>query len=310
MITRAPNPRRVSFLHRKILSWYSRHGRELPWRNISNPYRILLSEVMLQQTQVSRVLVKYGEFLQRFPTLRKLAESKQSSVVIAWRGMGYNARAVRLHRLAKTILREYGGRFPRAHEEILALPGIGMYTANAVLSSAFRKHTPIVDVNVRRVLSRLFWPMKTTGTLKPEKAIWQLAYAVLPVGKSYHWNQALMDLGATICTARAPHCNECPVSRHCKSRDGMARDGGSLVRREPSKDGTPNRIYRGRIVETLRHHHRRGRLSPDAIGRTIHPNYSFRHRAWLEFLLSGLQRDGLIVSTKGKKWSDRRISLA
>ena len=265
---------------------------------------------MLQQTQVSRVLVKYGEFLRQFPTLDKLARSRQSSVVIAWTGMGYNARAVRLHRLAKTVVHKYGGKFPRTYEELVSLPGIGRYTANAVLSSTFRKDVPIVDVNVRRVLSRLFWPMKTTWSLRPEREIWELAETLLPSGRSYRWNQALMDLGATICTARTPRCNKCPVRMNCKSRTRMANGSPTMVKQEPSRDGTPDRIYRGRIVETLRHHHARRRLSPDAIGRTIHPDYSSKHRAWLESLLSGLQKDGLIVSTKGKKWGTRSISLA
>lgn len=301
---------RRAVLHRKILRWYSRHGRVLPWRNISNLYRILISEVMLQQTQVSRVLVKYGEFIQHFPTIKKLAHAKRSNVVIAWRGMGYNNRAVRLHRLAKAVLQEHSGRFPRTYEEIVRLPGIGRYTANAILSSAFRQDAPVVDVNVRRVLSRIFRQMRTTAVMRPENEIWRLAEELIPEGRSYRWNQALMDLGATICTARAPHCKDCPVNNVCVSCSRMKIANRNVIRREPSMDGIPNRVYRGKIVETLRYHHGRRRLSPNAIGRTIHPRYSLKYRTWLEKLLSGLQKDGLIVMAKGKRWNDRSITLA
>ena len=132
-------------LARAILRWYSHNGRSLPWRDISDPYRILVSEIMLQQTYVSRVLTKYPEFLRRFPTIRKLAAGSQKDVVVAWQGMGYNNRAVRLYRLAKTIVQDYGGRFPQSYADLLALPGIGRYTANALLSSAFGSDVPIVD---------------------------------------------------------------------------------------------------------------------------------------------------------------------
>lgn len=308
----SPIPSRFqrAILHRKVLAWYSRYGRVLPWRNISNPYKILVSEVMLQQTQVNRVLVKYPEFLRRFPTLGKLGDAPRSAVVIAWKGMGYNRRAVHLHRVAKTIHQQNNGRFPHTYDEMVQLPGIGRYTANAILSSAFRKDTPVVDVNIRRVLSRLLWPMKKTTALKSEREIWKAAEVLLPAGRSYRWNQALMDLGATICTARTPRCAGCPVNGICSSFGRIKIVKPPIPRHEPAKDGVPNRIYRGRIVETLRHHHGRRRLSPDDIGRTVHPRYSIEHRPWLDSLLSGLQKDGLIVRAKGKRWNDQRIALA
>ncbi len=303
-------PTRRGVLQRKLLRWYSRHGRALPWRNIDNAYRILISEVMLQQTQVSRVRVKYGEFLQRFPTVKKLAQARRSEVVIAWRGMGYNNRAVRLHQLALAVLQEHRGRFPRTYEKIAQLPGIGRYTANAILSSAFGQDVPVVDVNVRRVLSRIFWRMRTSAVMRPQNEIWKLAETLIPEGRAYRWNQALMDLGATICTARAPRCKDCPVQSICVSRSRMKPTNRYVMRHEPSKDGIPNRVYRGKIVETLRLHHGRRWLSPDAIGRTIHPRYSFKYRTWLEKLLFGLQKDGLISTTKSRRWNDRRVTLA
>lgn len=304
-------------LVRTILRWYSRQGRTLPWRlptgqagNITNPYRILVSEVMLQQTQVSRVLVKYPEFLHRFPSIRKLATAKQREVVIAWRGMGYNNRAVRLHRLAKTVVLKYGGTLPPSFEELIALPGIGRYTAHALLASAFRKDVPIVDVNVRRLFSRVFWRMKTTADMRPVNEIWELAGELVPKQRAYDWNQALMDLGATICTARSPQCSACPVAALCSSRNAMKRVMPSPGKQEPMRDGIPHRIYRGRIIETLRQHHGRKRLRPDAVGRTIHPEYSTKHRRWLESLLTGLVKDGLIRRSTGRIWNEQRIRLA
>lgn len=263
---------------------------------------------MLQQTQVSRVLVKYPEFLQRFPTIKTLAAARQRDVVIAWQGMGYNNRAVRLHQLAMRIVQQHGGKFPQTYEELVTLPGIGRYTANALLSSAFRKNVPIVDINVRRVLSRIFWRMKTNTDMKPEREIWTLADVLVPKVGAYDWNQALMDLGATICTARVPLCTDCPVKTLCRSCNYMKRAPSGKAKQEPSRDGIPNRIYRGRIVETLRTHQQQ--LRPGVIGKAIHPKYSVKSKAWLESLLAGLEKDGVIVQTPKGTWNERRIGLA
>jgi A/G-specific adenine glycosylase len=310
-------PEKRPMLVRAILRWYSRQGRTLPWRlptgqagNITNPYRILVSEVMLQQTQVSRVREKYPKFLHRFPSIKKLATAKQREVVVAWRGMGYNNRAVRLHRLAKTVVLKYGGRLPSSFEELIALPGIGRYTAHALLVSAFRKDVPIVDVNVQRLFSRVFWRMKTTANMRPVNEIWELAGELVPKQRAYDWNQALMDLGATICTARAPQCSDCPLVALCSSRNAMKRIMPSPSKQEPMRDGIPHRIYRGRIIETLRQHRGRKRLRPDAVGRTIHPEYSVKHMRWLESLLTGLVKDGLIRRSTGRTWNEQHIRLA
>ena len=151
-----------------VLRWYRQNGRTLPWRGEQDPYRVLVSEVMLQQTQVSRVLEKYPLFLKQFPTLRALARAERSSVIRAWRGMGYNNRAVRLHLLAQTVVNSHGGVLPRTEEELTLLPGIGRYTARALLSSVFHIPVPVVDVNVHRFFSRLFWPMRTlTRCIQP-----------------------------------------------------------------------------------------------------------------------------------------------
>lgn len=254
------------------------------------------------------MLQKFPEFLHRFPTIKSLAKAAQKDVVIEWRGMGYNNRAVRLHQLARRVVEHHSGRLPRKYDELVALPGIGRYTANALLSSSFHADVPIVDVNVRRVLSRVFWRMKTTVSVRREKEIWTLAEMLLPKGKAYDWNQSLMDLGATICTARTPQCPYCPVAKLCSSRNVMKKAARTRGQ-EQSMDGIPNRLYRGRIIETLRVHRRR-QLNPGIIGKAIHPQYSTKHRQWLELLLAGLEKDGLISRTTKGTWGKRKIALA
>ncbi len=299
-----------------LLRWYKRQGRTLPWRqpvqqagDISNPYRILVSEVMLQQTQVSRVLMKYPEFLRRFPSLRSLAQARQRDVVFAWQGMGYNNRAVRLHRFAQTVIRHHGGRIPSTFEALIALPGIGRYTANALLSSAFGKPVAIVDVNVQRVLSRLFRRMTSFNALLPANEVWKLAEKILPRRKAYDWNQALMDLGASVCTARGPKCIECPVARYCSSRSSMATEPASRKKREAGLDGIPNRMYRGRIIEQLRNAGNRHSLPFEALGRAIHQKFSKANHAWLESVLSGLAKDGLVRVSGNGVAKTRRVTL-
>ena len=303
-------PARISSVHSRrfhallaarVLKWFARQGRKLPWRGIASPYRILVSEIMLQQTQVTRVLMKYPGFLQRFPSLRSLARARQRDVVVAWEGLGYNNRAVRLHQCVRAVRDNHGGRIPAEYDALISLPGIGQYTANALLSSAFGQHVPIVDVNVKRFLSRVFWTMSSTGEMKSEKEIWRRASDVLPATDVYRWNQALMDIGATICTARQPRCNQCPVATLCTSRALMRHDSPSSLKREPSLDGIPNRIYRGRIINALRY---RRRIHTELLGKMIYERYGGRNGPWLHGLLAGLEKDGLItVHRNGSKTS-------
>jgi A/G-specific adenine glycosylase len=270
---------------------------------------------MLQQTQVARVLIKYPEFLRKFPTLRLLAQAKQRDVVIAWQGMGYNNRAVRLHQFAETVVRFHGGRLPRTEEALLALPGIGRYTANALLSAAFAVDTPVVDVNVRRFLSRLLWKMRSVLETKGESEIWSAAEDLLPKGRAYDWNQALMDMGATICTARAPGCEVCPVAVFCLSRRTMNGPISSNPRKkESSLSGVPNRMYRGRIIEVLRKVNGSGTrgkgIRADVLGRTIYARFSDRNAVWLQRLLEGLVKDGLILTKGNGTLKTRKVTLA
>lgn len=287
----------IQLLRRTILKWYSRHGRNLPWRGIHDPYRILLSEIMLQQTQVSRVLEKYPLFLKRFPSLSALARANRSDIVRAWKGMGYNNRAVRLHALAQTVISVHRGRIPKTEDGLTALPGIGTYTARAVLCSAFGTPVSFVDVNIRRLLSRILWKMPHTAAMVPERTIAGAAEQLLPRRKAYDWNQALMDLGATICTARSPQCDVCPLSRLCASAQMMSGPPLSRARKEPSLHGVPRRIYRGRIIEQLRKSGRRTGLPLNVIGPRVLPRFGSKDRVWLEHLLIALERDGLVRIT-------------
>jgi A/G-specific adenine glycosylase len=280
---------RISSVNRKVFRWYSRTARKLPWRGERNPYRILVSEVMLQQTQVSRVLLKYPLFLKRFPNFAALARARSSSVIRAWKGMGYNNRAVRLQRLARIVHNEFGGTLPSSIEELLSLPGIGKYTAHALACLAFNQHVPAVDTNIKRVLGRLF-PVETK-----RMDVWTLAKMTLPGRNANGWNQALMDLGATVCTSRSPKCQVCPVSELCPSSFRIQVQKPMRTNREPSRDGLPNRIYRGRIVDALRRSPAKRFVSITKLARRVKNSYSANDRQWLLVLMKGLEKDGLIM---------------
>lgn len=199
----------------RLLKWYAQHGRDLPWRKTAVPYEILVSEIMLQQTQVDRVLPKYQEWLAKYPTMEDLAEAPLSDVKKTWYPLGYNIRPVRLHSIARESVVRYGGTLPRDPERLLAFKGIGRYTAGAIRAFAFREDAPILDTNVMRVLHRVF---VGKGDAKRQKtALWGLSEAMIPRGKGYDFNQALMDFGAMVCIARDPYCLLCPMNGFCKA---------------------------------------------------------------------------------------------
>jgi len=291
-----------------VLRWYRRNGRKLPWRGTPNPYRILLSEIMLQQTQVSRVLATYPEFIRRFPTFDALSRAKVRDVILAWRGMGYNARAVRLHALARAVVHRHRGRVPVIG--LLNLPGIGRYTAHALLSAVHGLPVPVVEVNIRRFLSRVLFPMRTLDETRSEREMWQIAEALLPRGRAYDWNQAAMDMGSMVCTARRPLCHQCPVAPACASRPVMRRVSNASGKKEPGLRGVPNRIYRGRIVEELRRRDGHERLSARELGNRILGGYSDRNASWLYALLRGLESDGLIVVRRSRTAGAALVRLA
>jgi A/G-specific adenine glycosylase len=211
---RIAHPATIRALQRRLIAWYKRHGRDLPWRRTRDPYAILVSEIMLQQTQVQRALLYYEKFLQKYPTAEELAKADEPQVREAWEGLGYYARARNLQRTTQQIVTQYKGKFPRKPEDLAKLPGIGPYTAGAVSSFAFHKDAAILDTNAARVLRRFFalGPHQQTPHF-----LWTVARQVTPLGQAHLFNQAIMDIGATICTARTPHCPKCPLRPVCRS---------------------------------------------------------------------------------------------
>jgi len=210
------NPADLNKLRRALLHWYDQNRRELPWRRDADPYRVWVSEIMLQQTRVAAVLDHYAQFMQRFPTVQALASARESSVLAAWSGLGYYHRARRMHKAAKVIARERKGNFPLTAEEWRKLPGIGRYTAAAIASIAFGEAVAVVDGNVERVLARM------VGGGQRREAVWQQAEHLLDRERPGDFNQGLMELGATVCTPRAPQCVACPLYSWCKSRGAEA----------------------------------------------------------------------------------------
>jgi len=297
-------------LRRAILGWYRSNSRSLPWRKTRDPYRVLVSEVMLQQTQADRVASLYPTFLSKYPTVEALADASRSDVIRAWKGLGYNNRAVRLHAAVKEIRSAYGGRVPDDIGDLDALPGIGKYTSHAVTCFAHGRRTPLVDVNVLRVLSRIFHRMKTPGDLLGDGTAWEIAERILPRG-AYTWNQALMELGARVCTARAPRCDVCPVGNRCASSASLRRTaakGGRTPRTpsEPSHFGVPRRVWRGRVIEHLRGAGRP--VTVPSLRRALLPGKRNGSTRWLETVLAHLERDGLV--TIGGSGSRLTVDLA
>jgi A/G-specific adenine glycosylase len=208
-------PDRYLRFRRLLARWYRRHGRDLPWRRTRDPYRVLVSEIMLQQTQVTRVEGYYHRFLERFPTVHALAAAPPRAVRESWDGLGYYRRAANLHRLAREVVREREGVLPAEPAELMRLPGIGRYTAGAVASFAYERPAPAVDTNVARVIRRAFHP-RSHGPAG-DRRIWETAARLIPRRGTAAWtfNQGIMELGAVVCTARIARCEQCPVRREC-----------------------------------------------------------------------------------------------
>jgi A/G-specific adenine glycosylase len=221
---------------RRLLRWFRRHGRNLPWRGTRDPYRVLVSEFMLQQTQVSRVEAYYHRFLERYPTIESLASAPAAMVRESWDGLGYYRRAANLHRLAQEVVREREGIIPADPIELRCLPGVGRYTAGAVASFAFERSTPAVDTNVARVLRRAFHP-RTSGK-QVTRRVWKTAEQIVPRQGKQAWafNQAIMELGALVCTARMARCEVCPVRPACATGSrSLAHHGSGEEGHQPER---------------------------------------------------------------------------
>ena len=202
---------------RNLLAWYRKNGRDLPWRNTDDPYHILVSEIMLQQTQVDRVLPKYHEWLRKYPSFAVLAEAPPAEVAATWRPLGYNIRPKRLQSIAQQAVEKYDGPLPSDRDTLLSFKGIGEYTAGAIRSFAFRERAAILDTNVARVLLRVFIGGGDTKQHAMKRQLWQLSEALVPRRHVFDFNQALMDFGATVCNARKPRCLVCPMRAHCRA---------------------------------------------------------------------------------------------
>jgi len=283
-----------------VLAWASLAGRDLPWRRTRDPWAVLVSELMLQQTQVARVLPKWVAFLDRFPTPTACAAAASGDVVRMWAGLGYNRRALHLHQTARAVTERYGGLLPDRLDALLDLPGIGPYTARAILAFAFERDVGVIDTNAARVLARAIAGRRLGGTEAQT-----LADRLVPDGRGWSWNQAMLDLGATICTSRAPACGRCPVATGCAwaSRGRHAPDPASGSAGTSGRQSTfsgSDRQGRGRLVDALR----TGPVSlePDALagacGWPGDPERAGR-------VVDGLVADGLAVVDDHR----RRLSL-
>lgn len=240
-------PARMSEFAQRLIAWHAQHGRhDLPWQQTQDPYRVWLSEIMLQQTQVETVMPYYARFLLRFPTVASLAAAPLDEVLALWSGLGYYARARNLHRAAQCVLREHGGEFPRSAEQLQALPGIGRSTAAAIAAFCFGERAAILDGNVKRVLCRHFGIQGFPGERAVELQLWALAESLLPAEGVEIYPQAQMDLGATLCTRSRPRCEQCPVGETCYARrSAMVAD---LPVRRPKKS-VPERSCGMLLVE-------------------------------------------------------------
>lgn len=200
-----------------LLKWYRAHADALPWRENQDPYRVWFSEIMLQQTQVTTVIPYYERFLAAYPTVFDLAAAERDSVLKMWEGLGYYSRARNLHRAAKIVAEEYGGEFPNTAEALQELPGIGRYTAGAIASIAFDESAPVLDGNVIRVFARLFDISEDVSQTKTKNDLWNIAEVLVPAKNPGDYNQALMELGRTVCKPRNPLCEECPIRDYCRA---------------------------------------------------------------------------------------------
>ncbi|MDA1036268.1 MAG: A/G-specific adenine glycosylase [Chloroflexi bacterium] len=285
-------------LHQAVSDWYAANARDLPWRSapfLGDPYAVLVSEVMLQQTQVDRTIPKFLAFMDRFPTVAALAVASPGEVITLWAGMGYNNRAVRLHRLAQQVTQELAGVLPKDVELLRALPGIGPYTAAAVACFAFNAAVPVLDTNIYRVLSRVAHGVHAPSRSELEPLASELLSGESAPLDASAWHQALMDIGATICTKSRPRCMLCPLREQCAAapalQDGVDRNLAEASVPYAPKQGRfagSTRYYRGRIVEALR----KGEpLNIASLQETLNPGAGVD----LEPLIAGIISDGLAV---------------
>ncbi len=288
---------------RRLLQWYRRYGRAaLPWRVARNPYHTVVSEFMLAQTQVDRVVPKFESFIERFGDFRSLARASVAEVLREWKGLGYNSRAVRLHRLAETVVRRHGGALPSEREALRSLPGIGPYTAPAIRAFAFDIDDAPIDTNVRRIVNRLFFGLEYPRAASARE-LDERARALAPPGRAHDWSSALMDLGATICTSRAPKCLLCPLRSDCRAAPvdaaSLDRLRAAAQKRRSPQNSIPfertTRYARGRIVDRLRDLPPGERISFVDLHHAIASQIAGRTMEEVREFVHALERDGLVT---------------
>lgn len=268
--------RPVPRFRQRLLDWGEEHRRDLPWRRTRDPWAVLVSELMLQQTQVARVLPRYRAFLSRFPTPGACAAAPVGEVLTLWEGLGYNRRAVSLHRAAVVVTDEHDGRLPDDLAGLLALPGVGPYTARAVLAFAFERDHGVLDTNAARVLARA-----VAGRALNAREAQELADELVPLGRGWAWNQSMLDLGARVCVRRRPRCDECPLRRCCAwARTDFAEpdpaEGSAGTSGRQSTFAGSDRQGRGRLVQALRTGPIEVARVPDAAGWPDDPERAHR----------------------------------
>ena len=298
-----------------MISWFEENGRDLPWRRTRDPYRVLVSEVMLQQIQVVRAIPFYERFLERFPTVEALANAPISDAIRVWGDLGRYRRVVNLHRTARTIVDEHGGEVPSDPAVLSKLPGIGPYTAGAVACFAYERGVPFVDTNIRRVLHRVFVGPDVPEPAAKEPALLAIAEKLVPPegNAAWTWNQAVMELGALTCTARKPRCEACPLSGRCRAR---ARIAGALAAapRAPKMETAyryedSNRFWRGRALARLREAPAAG-VTLRELGVALREESGEGDMAWIRTVVESLEKDGLAAVYEQRSYDNRAEAVA
>jgi A/G-specific adenine glycosylase len=305
-------PSTVDLIRQSLTAWYRRQGRvALPWRTTRDPYFTLVSEFMLQQTQVDRVVPKFDLFVARFPNFQALASASTADVLREWKGLGYNSRAVRLKQAAEAVCERFGGEMPRETAQLRELPGVGPYTAAAIRAFAFDIDDAPVDTNIRRIVHRLFFGLEFPPKASP-RDLDERASELVPAGAAHDWSSAMMDLGASLCSARSPKCLLCPLAPYCAAApiDGAALEAARAAHARPRSPQEAmrfeitTRYARGRIVDRLRELPAGAAISLLDLHREVAPLLPGRPIEEVDELVGELERDGL-VARRGE-----RIALA
>ena len=289
-----------------LISWFEKNARELPWRRTRDPWRVLVSEVMLQQIQVKRAVPFYERFLARFPTVEALANASLAEAIRVWEDLGRYRRIVYLHKTVRIVVEEQEGKIPSDPDELMKLPGIGPYTAGTVACFAYERDAAFLDTNMRRVLHRYFFGLKA-ATTATDKELSKMAGKLVPPQRGWRWNQALMETGALVCTARSPRCEECPLREGCRARIEAASAGWPKPERKTAayRYEDSNRYYRGRVLAELREGSRANGegITLRELGRRIRHDFDEQNPHWLLAAVESLSKDGLAKFSSGPKAS-------